>query len=158
MSMNLSLEGASTTRRVLATGIDLSLCVLLCVAPLLLAGIEHPVLTVPPDRFWPDHLLELMAHNPMVLLRLPLWLLCVGCFWHFIWLYFLDGRTLGMRALGLKAVNRYGDPLSSTECLVRVVGHLLSALGLGLGWLWVLVSADRRSWSDLLSRSYIVRY
>jgi len=154
----LHLEGARTWRRLIATSVDVLACALLAASPYLIGVISVDLLLPPPDRFWPDHLLELVASNPGALLLPPAWFVAVVCLWQFCWLYFGQGRTPGLRASGLHVVDRYGDPLGWAGCAVRVVGHLLSAATLGLGWLWILVSADRRSWPDLLSRSYVVRY
>jgi len=156
--MKVNLEGATTLRRSTAALIDVGACLFLCLLPMALLGVEHPLMTSSPGRFWPDYLLELLASSPDVFLRVVIGFLSVVCLWEFSWLAFLNGQTLGMRATGLRVVDRYGDSLGSNGCLVRVLGHVLSAFALGLGWMWVYVSPDRRSWPDLLSRRYIVRY
>ena len=40
---------------------------------------------------------------------------------------------------------------------VRALGHILAGVSLGLGWLWLYITPDRRSWPDLISRTVIVR-
>ncbi|MEL6181280.1 MAG: RDD family protein [Myxococcota bacterium] len=154
----LRLQGARTWQRLIACGVDGLACVVLALLPYLLGLVSLDLFEPPADRFLPDHLLELVATNPAVLLLPPAWLMSIGCMWHFCWLYFNDGRTPGLRIAGLRVVDRYGDPLGWAWCTMRVVGHIVSALGLGLGWMWVWVDADRRSWPDLFSRSYVVRY
>jgi len=40
--------------------------------------------------------------------------------------------------------------------LIRVAGAYLSALALGLGYLWILLDPDRLSWHDRLSSTRLV--
>ena len=91
----LQLEGARTWRRAIATGVDALACATIAIAPYASGVISIDLLLPPPDRFWPDHLLELVATNPGALLLPPVWFVSVLCLWHFCWLYFDAGRTPG---------------------------------------------------------------
>lgn len=44
------------------------------------------------------------------------------------------------------------------KALLRFCGELLSIVTVGLGYFWIWIDRDRRSWSDLLSGSRVVRY
>ena len=67
------------------------------------------------------------------------------------------GQTLGMQAWRLKAQNSDGSLLSIKQCSLRMLGGLLSWACGGLGYLFMLFSASRKTWSDSLSSSEIVQ-
>jgi len=50
-----------------------------------------------------------------------------------------------------------GDTLSIGKCVVRYLGYTLSALPLGLGYLWVIWDPRRQAWHDKLAGSVVVR-
>ena len=47
--------------------------------------------------------------------------------------------------------------VTPTQALGRFVGGMASFATLGLGFLWMWFDRDRMTWSDLLSRSIVVR-
>ena len=72
----------------------------------------------------------------------------------FFWIH--RGQTIGMLAWKLRLVSPSGFTLGSA--LYRFCGDLLSILTLGLGYYWIWIDKNRRSWSDIFSNSYVVRY
>ncbi|HZU08049.1 MAG TPA: RDD family protein [Chloroflexota bacterium] len=68
----------------------------------------------------------------------------------------LAGATPGKHLLGLRIVNRAGQAPSLGQAVVRALGYLLSALVLGLGFLW-LFGPERRGWHDRLAGTYVVK-
>lgn len=80
-------------------------------------------------------------------------LLCGGFFTIF---WRLSGQTLGMQAWRIRVQNADGSRLTLSQCLLRLLAGLLSWLCLGLGYWVALVSAEKRSWSDMLSGSVAV--
>jgi len=76
-------------------------------------------------------------------------------FFVFFWLY--RGQTLGMLAWKLAVRSDDGGPLTLRQATLRFFGGMLSLACAGLGYLWILVDRENRSWSDLLSGSRIVR-
>ncbi len=54
----------------------------------------------------------------------------------------VDARTLGKPSFG--------------QFLLRYVGYLLSALPLGLGFLWVLFDKRRQGWHDKLAKTLVI--
>jgi uncharacterized RDD family membrane protein YckC len=66
------------------------------------------------------------------------------------------GQTLGMRAWRLRLVTRAGAPVGPPRALLRLAAAVLSALPLGLGYLWVLLDRDRLAWHDRLSGTRLV--
>lgn len=83
-------------------------------------------------------------------------LLCVtflyaGLSWRF------GGQTLGMRAWRLRAVSADGEHPSWRAIAIRFCVGLISLAAAGLGFAWVLVDRERRSWHELASGTLTVR-
>ena len=70
------------------------------------------------------------------------------------WTY--GGQTLGMRAWRLVVRRSDGTPLSLTRATLRYLLAWVSWLAFGLGVLWCLVDAQRRSWHDVLTGTEVV--
>lgn len=75
----------------------------------------------------------------------------------FVGFWWRGGQTLGMRAWALRVEMRNGEPLTLATACLRFVAALLSAAPLGLGFLWALGDAERRTWHDRLSGTRVVR-
>ena len=57
--------------------------------------------------------------------------------------------TPGKLAVHIKVVNaQNGGPPSVGQCIVRFIGYYISALVLGLGYLWVAWDPQKRGWHD----------
>ena len=94
----------------------------------------------------------------------PLWLvyalraslvLVTGLFFGGFWTH--GGQTLGMRAWRLQLVNSAdAGPVSWKQALLRLAAACLSAAALGIGFFWVLIDRERRSWHDHLSGTHLV--
>jgi uncharacterized RDD family membrane protein YckC len=71
----------------------------------------------------------------------------------------LAGQTPGKWVMGLAVVPLGGGRLTLGRAFMRLVGYLVSALPVYLGFLWVL-GPQRRGWHDRLARTevrYVVR-
>ena len=82
-------------------------------------------------------------------------LLFVELFAFFSYFWAKRGQTVGMQAWRLRLVSN--QPITPQMTLKRFVAALVGGLFLFLGYLWILVDKQNRSWSDILSNSYIVR-
>ncbi|MEQ8857731.1 MAG: RDD family protein [Pseudomonadales bacterium] len=78
-------------------------------------------------------------------------------FGFFAYFWVSRGQTLGMLAWGLEVCSADGSPFTLTQATLRFCGALASFACLGLGYLWILIDRDNRSWSDLLSGSRVLR-
>lgn len=76
-------------------------------------------------------------------------------FLYFGWCWTHGGQTLGMRTWRLRLVDREGRGARWGQALVRFLGAGVSALALGIGFLWAFVDTDRRTWHDRLSGTII---
>ena len=93
-------------------------------------------------------------------------LLFLECYAFFAFFWLRNRKTLGMLAWHLElqpnaVADPNGDPvipaLTLTQVTYRFLGACLSVACLGLGYLWILIDPQNRSWADLLSRTRIVQ-
>lgn len=68
----------------------------------------------------------------------------------------LLGQTPGKLLLGVRIARINGQPLTIRRALLRYLGYWLSAIPLGLGFVWVLVDDQRQCWHDKLAGTYVV--
>lgn len=81
-------------------------------------------------------------------------LLCVPAITLLWWLF---QGTPGKLLLGMRIVDaRDGGPLRLWQVLARLLGYALSALPLGLGFIWMLRDKRRQGWHDKLARTVVV--
>lgn len=66
------------------------------------------------------------------------------------------GRTLGMGLAGIRVVDRSGGPLASRAAFTRTLVFPLSFLILGLGFLGLFTSPERRAMHDAAAGSVVV--
>lgn len=92
-----------------------------------------------------------MVYGPLV--RSVLFLELYGFFAYF-WVY--RGQTLGMLAWRLQVVSDVGRSMTLTQATLRFIGAMASFATLGLGYLWMYVDTQRRTWSDRMSSSRIL--
>jgi len=67
------------------------------------------------------------------------------------------GMTLGMRAWRVKLYSAKGRP-DWAQCALRFGVSLLSAASAGLGFAWMLVDREKRTWHDMASNTRLVRW
>ncbi len=82
----------------------------------------------------------------------PLYLLLVSfCFYTWFWMH--GGQTLGLRAWKIKVLTLDRKPITWKHALLRFSAAMLSWLFFGLGFLWILIDKNQRSWHDHLSQT-----
>ncbi len=79
-------------------------------------------------------------------------------FWLYYWLFTgLKGQTLGKMAVGIKVVNAAGSvPGLGCAALREVLGKIVSAIALWLGFLWVIWDKQKQGWHDKIASTYVV--
>lgn len=75
---------------------------------------------------------------------------------YFILFWTLNGQTPGMALMGLQVIHNDAVRPPLPASIIRYFGYWLSAIALGLGFLWVLVDRRRRGWHDILAGTYVV--
>lgn len=67
-----------------------------------------------------------------------------------------SGQTLGMQTWRIKLVDFEGRPPTLGKSILRCLGAFLSAVCLGLGYLWCLVDRNGRYWHDYISGTELI--
>ena len=83
-------------------------------------------------------------------------LLLLESFAFFAYFWIFRGQTLGMLAWRLSIVTGSGYRMTFSQALLRYAGALISFAAFGLGYLWILIDAQKRSWPDLISDSRVL--
>lgn len=143
-------------RRLGAAMIDLAVIV---PVGLLLGWIATSIagVSLPPSRmrsldFWLDLVLDsdpaLVTGAVMIVVAAVAYLLAFQA---------LLGRTLGMRALGLRVIDVWGDRPSVARCAARTAGYLASVATAMLGFLWVGFDREKRGLHDWIAGTYVIK-
>ena len=75
---------------------------------------------------------------------------------YFVWCWSKSGQTLAAQTWKIKLLNQAGTTLNVKEAIVRYVFASLSALGFGLGFIWIFVDKNRLYLHDRLLKSRFV--
>jgi len=82
----------------------------------------------------------------------PFYLLVIS-FFFYAWFWTHGGQTLGLRAWKIKVLTFDHAPISWQQALLRFIAAILSWFALGLGFWWILIDKNHRSWHDTLSKT-----
>lgn len=90
--------------------------------------------------------------------RIPTFVLMLLITCHFFVYFWVKNRqTLAMQTWRIQVIDsNSGNNISWRQAYLRFLAACLSATCLGLGYLWVLVDKDKKSWHDRLSGSHLV--
>ncbi|TDR51461.1 putative RDD family membrane protein YckC [Halomonas ventosae] len=83
-------------------------------------------------------------------------LLAVTAFVFFGFFWTRGGMTLGMQAWRLRVQTLDGCSITGFQALQRFLVASISLAAFGLGYLWILVDGEKRSWSDIASGTRVV--
>lgn len=83
-------------------------------------------------------------------------LMAISAFAFFAFFWTRGGMTLGMQAWRLRVQTRDGCSITGLQALQRFLVAGISLAAFGLGYLWILVDAEKRSWPDIASGSRVV--
>jgi uncharacterized RDD family membrane protein YckC len=82
--------------------------------------------------------------------------LLLGAFAFFAFFWTRGGMTLGMQAWRLRVQTPDGYSITLAQAAVRFLAACLSIAAFGLGYVWILIDRERRSWSDIASGTRVV--
>jgi uncharacterized RDD family membrane protein YckC len=68
----------------------------------------------------------------------------------------LEGRTPGKALFGLRVVRKNGDRLGPIRSFIRGPAYLVDYLFFCLGFIWIMISKERRAWHDYIAGSCVV--
>ena len=74
---------------------------------------------------------------------------------YFVFFHWARGQTLGKMAFQIRVVNLAGGPLSFGQSVVRHLASWLSAVILGIGYLFTAFRPDKRGLHDLIARTRV---
>lgn len=74
----------------------------------------------------------------------------------FAWFWTHGGQTVGMRAWRIRVQTTEGYQLNWAQATIRFFAAILSWACAGLGFLWSLLDAEKRTWHDQLSGTVII--
>jgi uncharacterized RDD family membrane protein YckC len=94
--------------------------------------------------------------SPITSLGLPLSGTSLFAIGYLLFFWTFGGKTPGKAALGLRVVKAGGGRLSFLRAVLRFVGYLICILSLYVGFLWVAVDRQQRSWADLMAGTRVV--
>ena len=144
-------------RRLIAAAIDLGVVVPAALLIALVAGRISGLHM--PDNI---HLLDIdlwidlvLATDPALVMTLVL-VAAIGLVYLLVF-QIIVGRTLGMRVMGLKIIDVYGDPPSAGRCVARCAGYLAGVATLFLGFLWMGFDSEKRGLQDWIAGTYVIR-
>jgi len=144
-------------RRLAAALIDLAIVVPAALLITLIAG-RITGLHMPSNL----HLLDIdlwidlvLATDPALVMALVL-ISAIGLVYLLVF-QIVVGRTLGMRALGIKIIDVYGDRPSPARCVARCGGYLVGVATLFLGFLWMGFDSEKRGLQDWIAGTYVIR-
>ena len=103
-----------------------------------------------------DHWIDLvLASDPALITGLVLFV-AIGLTYLLVF-HIALGRTLGMRAMGIRIIDVYGDRPSPARCAARCAGYLAGAATLFLGFLWMGFDSEKRGLQDWIAGTYVIR-
>lgn len=75
---------------------------------------------------------------------------------YYLFFWMAAGQTPGKYLMGVKVVALDGPKIKLRHAALRYLGYYLSALPLGIGFLWILVDDQRRGWHDRFARTCVI--
>ena len=67
------------------------------------------------------------------------------------------GQTTGMQAWKIKLVTKDGTELTKQKTMLRCLISTISFACFGLGYFWILYDKDNLSWSDILTKTKVIK-
>lgn len=68
-----------------------------------------------------------------------------------------NGQTPGKRVMGVRIVKADGSAFGLVPSILRYVGYFVSAIALGIGYIWILFDKDKQGWHDKIAGTYVVQ-
>ncbi|MGB1092903.1 MAG: RDD family protein [Oceanobacter sp.] len=78
------------------------------------------------------------------------------CFFYYSSSWRRGGQTIGMKAWRIKLVSDESNHVKLTQCMLRTGIGFFSLMLFGLGFWWMLLDKQQRTWHDIASLSHPV--
>ena len=76
---------------------------------------------------------------------------------YFTYFHGTIGQTPGKMLLGLKVIQKTGEPMTLGIAFLRWVGYIISGLIFNLGFVWVAFDSKKRGWHDMIAATNVIR-
>ena len=76
---------------------------------------------------------------------------------YFTYFHGTISQTPGKKLLGLKVIQKTGEPMTLGVAFLRWVGYVISGLIFNLGFIWVAFDSKKRGWHDMIAATYVIR-
>jgi uncharacterized RDD family membrane protein YckC len=76
---------------------------------------------------------------------------------YFVYFWSTTGQTIGHKVMGLRVVRTDGSSLDVVGAIIRYIGAIVSAIPLGLGYLWVIWDPKKQGWHDKIAGTYVIK-
>jgi len=138
-------------RRVAAFIVDLTFLFLLTALMALMAFIGYKVGLAAHDRN-----ISLANAAPLMAFLTFAWVFLATMY--FVVFHGMDGTTIGKSLLGLRVVAADHRPINYRRALLRWVGLVgFGCLTIGVSFLWIMWSREKRGWHDFLAGTWVIR-
>ncbi len=145
------LMPATLIRRLLAVFYDSILCIALTMTiTMIYMAISHSLLGAEEYKLMNES--GQSINDPLLSS-----VLFISLFLFFGYFWTKTGQTLGMQVWHLRIQNANNRPISWNQALIRFFVAGLSFASCGLGYLWVLIDKQNRTWQCIASESKVVR-
>lgn len=145
------LMPATLVRRLAAVFYDSILCIALCMTmTMIYMAISHSVLGA--DEYKQINDSGQSIRDPLLSSTL---FISVFIFFGYFWTR--TGQTLGMQVWHLRVQNENNTPISWNQALIRFFVAGLSIATCGLGYFWMLIDKQNRTWQCIASDSKVRR-
>ncbi len=94
-------------------------------------------------------------HNKTYTFFLSLYLSII-IFFYFAWFWRHGGQTLGMKTWKIKLISCDAQCINWQQVTLREMTAMISWFFLGLGFLWSIFDAKKRSWHDITSNTTLI--
>ncbi len=135
------MEQASILKRIIAKLIDLTLIWAIYLFLLMLVFSQSKITAF----------LDQIVYSIIVVIYLPIVLPFINSI-----LTSIFGGSLGKLLTGIKIINKEGQKISFSKALFRqFIGYKVSAMGLGLGFIWAVLDKNNQTWHDKISNTFV---
>ena len=144
----ITLNAAGFGRRIAAGFYDLVLLVAIVL-------VAVSVFTIAVELMLGKNTSSEILQIPLVKLLYQLYLIGVSALF-FIWFWSNGGQTLGMKVWKLRLVNSENQPLNYRQASLRLLMLVITCLPLGIGFLWMLFSNEKKTLYDRWSATRMI--
>ena len=100
----------------------------------------------------PNIIIGLVVESPAsILLQFTIGIVYTIGFWT------AEGATPGKMAIGLRITTVEGEPIDFGKAVLRYIGYFVSGITLGIGYLMIAFTRDKRGLHDLIDGTVVIQ-